>query len=55
MADDRHKDKVRGIRIPDGRWEAVKDKAKRDGSSANEVVNDAIEKELRRDARKRKK
>ena len=54
MAEDRHKDKVRGIRIPDGRWEAVKDKAKREGKSANEVVNDAIEKDLKRDARKRK-
>lgn len=55
MADDRHKDKARGVRIPDGRWQAVKDKAERDGKTANEVVNDAIEKELRRDARKRGK
>jgi len=55
MAEDRHKDKVRGVRIPDDRWKAVQEKAKRDGTSANQVVNDAIEKELKRDARRRKK
>lgn len=46
---------VRSVRIPDGRWEAVKDKAKREGKSSSDVVNEAIEEHLQKDAKKRKK
>ncbi|WP_433174183.1 hypothetical protein [Actinoallomurus sp. CA-150999] len=45
---------VRSVRIPDGRWDAVKDKAKREGKSASDVVNEALEEHLSRDQRKKK-
>ena len=46
---------VRSVRVPDGRWNAVKDKAKREGKTTSDVVNEALEEHLQKDAKKRGK
>lgn len=44
MGEDRHKNKSRGIRIPDERYEQAKEKAEKEGKSITDVVNDCLEK-----------
>lgn len=46
---------VRSVRIPDGRWNAVKDIAKREKKTASDVVNEAVEERIQKDAKKRGK
>ncbi|GAA0348095.1 hypothetical protein NE235_10840 [Actinoallomurus spadix] len=46
---------VRSVRIPDGRWQAVKDKARRENKTASDVVNEALEEHLAKDERRKKK
>ncbi|MGI5232837.1 hypothetical protein [Actinoallomurus sp. CA-142502] len=47
--------KARSVRIPDGRWKAVNDIAERDDKTASDVVNEAIEEHIQRDAKRQKK
>ena len=42
----------RSVRIPDGRWKAVKDLAAEEGKTASDVVNEAVEGHLRRKGKK---
>ncbi|HEY3683549.1 MAG TPA: hypothetical protein VGL93_10940 [Streptosporangiaceae bacterium] len=35
-------------RVPDARWNAAKEKAEREGKTISDVVNDALEKYVRR-------
>ncbi|MBA9001992.1 hypothetical protein [Thermomonospora cellulosilytica] len=51
---DRHRHPSRGIRIPDERWEAAKKKAEREGRTITEVVNEELEKYIKRPDRKKK-
>ncbi|MBT2207036.1 hypothetical protein [Actinomadura sp. NEAU-AAG7] len=46
---------VRSVRVPDGRWQAVKDMAERENKTTSDVVNEALEEHLQRDAKRRKK
>jgi predicted DNA-binding protein len=48
MADDRHKNKARGIRIPDERYKQAKEKAEKEGKSVTDVVNEALETYVRK-------
>jgi predicted DNA-binding protein len=43
---------VRTVRMPDGRWNAVLDIAKRDGKTASDVVNEAVEEHIKKDAKR---
>jgi predicted DNA-binding protein len=43
---------VRAVRMPDGRWDAVKDIAKRDNKTASDVVNEAVEEHIQKDAKR---
>lgn len=45
---------VRSVRIPDGRWKAVKDVAAEEDKTASDVVNEAIEEHLSKRERKKK-
>jgi predicted DNA-binding protein len=51
---DRHKHPQRGIRVPDERWEQATEKAKREGRTITEVVNEELEKYVRRPDHKKK-
>jgi hypothetical protein len=43
---------VRAVRVSDGRWNAVLDIAKRDNKTASDVVNEAVEEHIQRDAKR---
>ncbi|WP_329249543.1 hypothetical protein OG417_03340 [Actinoallomurus sp. NBC_01490] len=49
---DRHKHKARGIRVPDERWEQAKQKAEEEGVTLQDVVNECLEKFIKRPKRK---
>lgn len=39
---------MHGVRVPDSRWNAAKDKAEREGTTITEVINGALERYIRR-------
>lgn len=41
----------RTVRVPDGRWQAAKEKAEREGKDVSDVVNDCLERYVRRDGK----
>lgn len=43
----------RTVRVPDGRWQAAKEKAEREGKDVSDVVNDCLERYVRRDGKKK--
>ncbi|MFG1855020.1 hypothetical protein ACGFJT_24520 [Actinomadura geliboluensis] len=43
---------VRSVRMPDGRWKAVKDLAKEEKKTASDVVNEAVESHLKKKGKK---
>lgn len=45
---------VRSVRVPDGRWKAVKDLAEQEQKTASDVVNEALEEHLSKAQRKKK-
>lgn len=47
--------RVHSVRIADGRWKAVEDIAARDNKTASDVVNEAVEEHIQRDAKRRGK
>jgi predicted DNA-binding protein len=44
---------VHSVRIPEGRWKAVKAIAERDDKTASDVVNEAIEEHIQKDAKRK--
>jgi len=51
---DRHRHPSRGIRVPDERWKKAQEKAKREGRTITEVINEELEKYIQRPDRKKK-
>jgi hypothetical protein len=47
--------KARSVRIPDGRWNAVLKIAERDNKTASDVVNEAVEEYVQRDAKRHRR
>lgn len=46
---------VHSVRIPAGRWKAVQDIATRDEKTASDVINEAVEEHVQRDAKRKGK
>jgi predicted HicB family RNase H-like nuclease len=39
---------IRGVRVPDERWKQAKEKAEAEGKSVTDVVNDCLEKYVKK-------